>query len=263
MSKTARRTFLGWMATAPFAVQTFAKTMLTKSNDDAHLLAAPPLQALNVVRAFGTLEANYKHKFGTYASRSELLDWNRGITPKPHTGPAMAKNYLSGPQIDLESKSILEGWDLHFHVAPEKAGYLLIMASPEKVIACGDPGAIYHGKLPNGSIPDEYVPVKELALLGLNPYRLRQGLSNPQANRALAAIRRVAFMSLNVTMVEGCGGACWDNREGVCWLTGDPGCLWCCFPYASNCCLDAATNGVPGGCRCSDDAGCRCFGTIT
>lgn len=252
MYNSLRRKMLLWMVALPVFGKGIAKGSVLSIGGKNESGPRPWKDALDASRLFNTIQVSHRFKHKSYGTAPDLVE-SFAKTEKSNESP-------TGPTrkacLDLDGAELIRGWSYRLHLSPQKNDYLMVMKSGQQVMACGDPGIIYYGKLASDvPLPDSYMPVSKLwpdVLNTLSPATVAE-MVNP--SRTGAFFRRVGFMNMNVSspFVE-CGCNCssswvWD----VCWTVGFPDCIYCCCATASNCCLDAKTNGD----QC---AACRCIG---
>lgn len=252
MYNSLRRKMLFWMVALPVVGKGIAKGSVFGTASSPR----PTKDALDAIRLFNTIQVTHKHKNKSYASAADLNESFSRLETSNDSATAPKKKSC----LDLEGAELIRGWSYSLHLSPGKDDYLFVMKSGQQVMACGDPGVIYHGKVAaDVSLPDSYVPVSKLwpnVLSTLSPAAVVE-MVNP--SRTGSVLRRVAFMNMNASSAfVHCGCNCssswvWD----LCWTVGFPDCIYCCCASASSCCLDSSTNGEQcAACRC---IGCGCI----
>lgn len=253
MHNSLRRKMLFWMVALPVVGKEIAKGASPLSQDESG--PRPLKDALYALRTFNTVQMTYKLKHESFGSATELMA--AFIDKKSHHHSTTASEKKSC--VDLDGKELIRGWSYRLHLSPKKDDYLVVIKSGLNVMACGDPGVIYHGTLTSDApLPESYLPVNKLwpdALNTLSPAAV--AAMTPQT-RTGAFLRRVGFMNMNVsTAFVECGCTCGSTPQVGCWTLGFPSCIYCCCGNQSGCCLDAATGGEQcGTCRC---IGCGCI----
>lgn len=258
MYNSLRRKMLFWIVTLPVVGKGIAKgsSLGLRSQDESE--PKPLKDALHAIRAFNTVQMTYKLKHHSFGSATELMEAFTAKKSHRHSTTDSEKK----PCVDLEGAELIRGWTYKLHLSPKKDDYLIVIKSGLNVMACGDPGVIYLGKLASDiALPGSYVPVSKLwpdALFTLSREAVA-AMSPP--SRTSVFFRRVGFMNMNVsTAFVECGCTCGSSPQNDCWTLGFPSCIYCCCGNTTGCCWDAYVNGEQcGACRC---IGCACLPCI-
>lgn len=256
MHNSLRRKMLFWMVALPVVGKGIVKGAAANGSNGNKSDPKSLKDALFAIRTFNTVQMTYKLKYESFGSATELLQaFNKSEKSHHHATNASRKK----PCVELEGTELISGWTYKLHVSPQKDDYLIVIKSGLNVMACGDPGVIYHGKLASDvRLPESYMPVSKLwpdVLKTLSPAAVAE-MSPP--SRGGAFLRRVGFMNMNASnaFVE-CGCSCGSSPQFGCWTLGFPSCIYCCCGNQTGCCYDAATGGEQcGTCRC---IGCGCI----
>ena len=252
MHNSLRRKLLFGLAALPFAGRSIVKASISVSDDDNNGPAST-LAALNGVRVVGTLENTYKHKFGKFGTREDMLEALLKSEKQRHAGGECS-------WVNLVKNEIAQGWESRWLVSAKKDDFLFIVKRGRRAIAGGGTGVIYQGNIDAETrIPESFEPAKSLwgrKLEGLTPAAVAQmrELSQPAS-----FLRKVGFTGMGGSFDMDCGGTCASSAQPGCWDLGFLSCPWCCFGSMDGCCGDAARNGRKDACRCVSSGGCGCL----